>query len=477
MTHSRLEMMFNDALMNRVLERCAQSETSVSNVLHAAVDAYLSAPGSVLNPWMSTLTFMQQSVLLAMVRNADGIPKHHPQKELIKWLRRCILQSAFDRCHLTEPNMPGGGSFTGPVESVQDALNEFIWARDEMTLHYFAHAMHAFEILGYHYPDEKWRKFWFEAYHRMVNALHLEPESKYEMDKRLSDNMNMWKAREDVCGGCTRTEMKDAPLEDRQQWVTSVIVENGVATETYQDGSQLSGPVGESGIVGPVGQPSTLFYVWIELDGLAYITADYDFFKSMGAPRFWVSLWAKDLESAMDEVQREKNWAFAERVPDKQAWYVWHIDEAWYATNVEEEIPQKNFLHTYRIEATSKDDAVAQVKAIVIPSSEPIPSDGSIYAEVSRRQAQRAEEHKLQDHEDALRKMAHNSVSQANVATADEAVPEWARIRDGQFVNAYTGNALGHEFDLKWGARAAEFQTFVEDAPRPFPGPVTVRGE
>lgn len=313
---------FDDSLINSILERCNHVDASFNAVVRRALDAYLSSPGSVLNPWMSKLTFMQQSVLLAMVRNADGIGKHHPQKELIKWFRRCILQSAFDRCHLTEPDMPGGGSFTGPVANVHDALNEFIWARDEMTLHYFAHAMHAFEILGYHYPDEQWRKFWFDAYHRMVNALHLEPESKYEMDKRLSDNMNMWKAREDVCGGCTRTERQD---------------------QLSQSGEHVPHDHGQSGMV-------------------------------------------------------------------------------------------KKFSETIHNETTDN------MPAPVMSSLEDL---------------------MLQDHEDALRRMAHNSTSQANVATADEPIPSFAGVRDGQFVNMRSGNALGHEFDLRWGARVTEFPQYV----------------
>lgn len=161
---------------------------------------------SVLNDWMHDLTYMQQSVLLAMVRNADGIEKHHPQKELIKWFRRCILKSAFDGKHLEYPSMPGGGSFTGPVEDIERALDSFIWARDSMTLHYFAHAMHAFEILGYKYPHKGYRDFWHRAYLRCVDAMHMLPETEEMLDRRLSDNPETWMEREDKCGGCTRTE-------------------------------------------------------------------------------------------------------------------------------------------------------------------------------------------------------------------------------------------------------------------------------
>lgn len=164
---------------------------------------------SVLNDWVHDLSYMQQSVLLAMIRNADGIAKHHPQKELIKWFRRCILKSAFDGCQLHNPGEPGGGSFTGPVYSIEAALDSFIWARDEMTLHYFAHAMHAFEIMGYKYPDPLYRDFWHRAYTRCVDAMHMMPETEAQMDRRLCDNPETWMEREDKCGGCSSTERKD----------------------------------------------------------------------------------------------------------------------------------------------------------------------------------------------------------------------------------------------------------------------------
>lgn len=200
-------------LVQMIADRLDATGGFPGSLINQAIRAYLTEPGSVLNPWVRTLTFMQQSVLLAMVRNADGINKHHPQKQLIKWFRRCVLQSAFDRRHLEMPGLPGGGSFTGPVHDIEAALDEFIWARDEMTLHYFAHAMHAFEILGYKYPEPAYRDFWHRAYMRCVDAMHMMPETEEMLDQRLCDNEKFWIAREDKCGGCTRTERKDEPKE------------------------------------------------------------------------------------------------------------------------------------------------------------------------------------------------------------------------------------------------------------------------
>ena len=58
---------------------------------------------SVLQDWVMNLTFMQQSVLLTSLRAPDGIRKDHPVKVLCRWLRRCILISAFDKRPLLDP--------------------------------------------------------------------------------------------------------------------------------------------------------------------------------------------------------------------------------------------------------------------------------------------------------------------------------------------------------------------------------------
>ena len=159
---------------------------------------------SVLNPWVHDLTFMQQSVLLSAIRNSDGVAKRHPAKDIIRFYRRCVVVSAFDGAQLWSPSTPGGGSFTGPVADIEVALDHFIDSRDEMTLHYYAHAMHAFEILGYKFPEPLHiRPFWHRAYVRMAHAMHLYPETEEQMDSRLGDAMEGWMARNDPSSTCT----------------------------------------------------------------------------------------------------------------------------------------------------------------------------------------------------------------------------------------------------------------------------------
>ena len=158
---------------------------------------------SVLQDWVMDIPYMQQSVLLSAMRNADGVEKGHPSKDIIRWYRRCVVVSAFDGRALTDPQEPGGGSYTGPVADIEAAADAFIVARDGMQLHYYSHTMHAFQILGYQHPDSEIRAFWRRLYVRMCEALHVWPESDPQMNERLGDNEAGWRAREDKCGGCS----------------------------------------------------------------------------------------------------------------------------------------------------------------------------------------------------------------------------------------------------------------------------------
>ena len=191
---------------------------------------------SALQPWLTTIPVMQQTVLLSAIRGPDGFRKFHPVKPLLRWYRRCVLMSAFEGLVLDNPYADGGGSFTGPsIHKIQDGtfatvnesgsvivlrdkkgnkridwpeamryhVDNFLLARDEMCVHYYGHAMHAFQILGVHHLDPVVREFWYNVYLRMVNAMHLKPELDDELNTRLSDNFAGWASRSDEAGSCS----------------------------------------------------------------------------------------------------------------------------------------------------------------------------------------------------------------------------------------------------------------------------------
>jgi len=154
---------------------------------------------SVVQSWVSDLTFMQQSVVLSAIRGADGSRKESGIKFLVRYYRRCVLLSAFDKRALLDPYEKGGGSFTGPLDksmSLDDAIQAYLKEHDELNIHFHMHFVHAVEIVGYKHPDEQVRKFWNKVYLTFVKHLHLNPETEDELDKRLGDDKNEWIKRE-----------------------------------------------------------------------------------------------------------------------------------------------------------------------------------------------------------------------------------------------------------------------------------------
>ena len=143
---------------------------------------------------------MQQSGLFTAIRGPDGLHKNHISKVLLRWYRRCILLSVFDRCVLKDPYDPRGGSFTGPCVgmTIDEALNEYIRTLDEVPHHFQLHFMHGAEILGYQHPDPEIRAWWLLTYRRLVADAHLRPELEEEFHQRLSDDFHQWRRREVV---------------------------------------------------------------------------------------------------------------------------------------------------------------------------------------------------------------------------------------------------------------------------------------
>lgn len=196
-------------------------------------DPYRKKPsvGPAQQPWVLDIPIMQQSVLFAAIRAPDGLRKDHPVKVLMRWYRRCVLNSAFDGGVLSDPFAPGGGSFTGPFD-IQHAREIFHRARwpfegghalgtglafrrdpwhvfgetrknylrhvDEMPHHFQLHFMHAAQIIGVHHPADLIRTWWMNFYHMIVNDAHLTPETPEAMNLRLSDSEAGWRAREEV---------------------------------------------------------------------------------------------------------------------------------------------------------------------------------------------------------------------------------------------------------------------------------------
>lgn len=165
---------------------------------------------SVTQPWVQGISFMQQTVLLTAIRGPDGIGKYHPCKYMLRWYRRCVLLSAMDGRALTDPAERNGGSFTGPsyeaavrpvhkewYAPMDKIAGDYLRSLDELPHHFQMHFLHAVQIVGFKHPDEVIRSWWAQVYLRLVNDLHLHPESEAELDRRLGDNRAQWLERND----------------------------------------------------------------------------------------------------------------------------------------------------------------------------------------------------------------------------------------------------------------------------------------
>lgn len=137
---------------------------------------------SVLQEWVRELPLREQGTLLTGVRGCDLTPKlplESTERQLVAFLRYCFMVCADPREIDREP---GCFHISRPPAS---------WRASELghyPQHWYSHLMHCFEIVGYRHPDYDIREMATDIYLRLVEGLHLNPESFEEMKERLSED-------------------------------------------------------------------------------------------------------------------------------------------------------------------------------------------------------------------------------------------------------------------------------------------------
>jgi len=145
---------------------------------------------SVLQDWVTELSFMQQTVLITAIRGCDLETKHGHTKPFVKALRGCILKSA----------NPGTNDFMDPnyIDTHRHweiNLGCGRWKAcfdvGHFPMHWVSHAMHASMIIAYMHPDEVTRDWWAEHVltHFLDQVGHLQLEPKASMIARLTDGV------------------------------------------------------------------------------------------------------------------------------------------------------------------------------------------------------------------------------------------------------------------------------------------------
>lgn len=129
--------------------------------------------GPVLADWVVELPWKIQTVLLTGTRGADTHVSE--QGRLTKrWMRTLV-------CKRADP---------GPLYMAE---SERDWPEPEKLMddfefypvHYFAHAMHCFQIIGNFHPDPVIKDRAAQCYVALVDGLHLHTESRTELINRL----------------------------------------------------------------------------------------------------------------------------------------------------------------------------------------------------------------------------------------------------------------------------------------------------
>lgn len=138
----------------------------------------------VVKEWVKSLNWKQQTVLLTAIRGCDGIPKEDVSKKIVRKYRSIILNCA----------VPKDPKFMED-KVTDDDIYLFSKQPDQYNLHWYCHFMHACEIVGYKHPDKAISNFFNNLYRVMANTLHLNIETKDEMDIRLKDGKEVtcWK--------------------------------------------------------------------------------------------------------------------------------------------------------------------------------------------------------------------------------------------------------------------------------------------
>lgn len=149
---------------------------------------------SVLQDWVMELPLRLQGTLLTAIRGCDLAPKFPlppdssyiiedgraigAERELTAFLRFCVMNPADER----EVDIPGAFFQSYPPTG---------WKPSQFghyPEHWYAHLMHAFEVVGYCHPAPPIRDEGYEIYVKFVRNLHLNPESRAQMFERLTED-------------------------------------------------------------------------------------------------------------------------------------------------------------------------------------------------------------------------------------------------------------------------------------------------
>lgn len=142
---------------------------------------------SVLQDWVMELPLRAQGTLLTAVRGCDDEPKSWTSqgiafsqgRRLTAFIRYCFMNPA----DIREVDREEGAFFQSQPPSPFKP-SQF----GHLPQHWYSHAMHSLEIIGYCHPKKYTKAAAFALYTLMVHNLHLNIEEEEDMFKRLTED-------------------------------------------------------------------------------------------------------------------------------------------------------------------------------------------------------------------------------------------------------------------------------------------------
>lgn len=117
---------------------------------------------TVLQSWVSELSFKNQTLLLSAIRGPDGVGKSNKVKDVLKYYRAAVLKEA--------DVLSGFMSSERPTEEIVD---KFVKDIEEYPLHWVMHFYRATAIVAIYNNEQP--MFWQDLYVRLAKRLHLRP--------------------------------------------------------------------------------------------------------------------------------------------------------------------------------------------------------------------------------------------------------------------------------------------------------------
>ena len=133
---------------------------------------------TVLQDWLLELSMREQTCVLTLLRGPDvavtlGI------KGYVRWIRAKVLKNAAPKEKFMRKTK---------LKSVQKIGEEDQAALDMLTVHFFAHLVNGFQIVGYLHQEGQVRAQALAVYYELCDYLHMQPESVNHMRERLKDS-------------------------------------------------------------------------------------------------------------------------------------------------------------------------------------------------------------------------------------------------------------------------------------------------